>query len=301
MVREYGTDNWIDWCPGCGDFGIVSSIYRAFSELELEPEMTVVVSGIGCSGKIPHFINVNGVHTLHGRAIPFATGIKMSNPNLEVVVNGGDGDLLGIGAGHFVALGRRNLNVLVMMHNNRVYGLTKGQASPTLARDEQTKALNSPNVQDNLEPISQALVSGYTHVARSFAMDSDHLKDAIKAGIEHEGAAFLDILQPCVTYNDIHTSEFFNEHIEKLEDWDSEGVEEPAEAITKAKIDEKIPLGLFYKDTYKPTFRERITEQISSYAESPPAKKKIEQDGEPIIDQDRLRSMFDENLIKREK
>ncbi len=251
MARKYGTDNWIDWCPGCGDFGIVSSVYRAFSELELEPERTVVVSGIGCSGKMPHFIDVSGVHTLHGRAIPFATGIKMANPNLEVVVNGGDGDLLGIGAGHFVALGRRNLDVLVMMHDNRVYGLTKGQASPTLPRDTKTKALNTPSIQDAVEPLSLALVSGYTHVARSFAMDSDHLKEAIKDGLEHEGSAFLNILQPCVTYNDIHTSEYFNERIEKLKDWDPVGVD-PIEAINKSKITEKIPLGLFYEDTETP-------------------------------------------------
>ncbi len=294
MVREYGTENWIDWCPGCGNFGIVSSIYRAFSELELEPEKTVVVSGIGCSGKIPHFIDVNGVHTLHGRAIPFATGIKMSDPELEVIVNGGDGDLLGIGAGHFVALGRRNIDVLVMMHDNRVYGLTKGQASPTLEREKRTKALNSPNTQDALEPISQALVSGYTHVARSFAMDSDHLKEAIKDGIIHDGAAFLDILQPCVTYNDIHTSEFFKENIKKLEDWDPEEVESPVDAIKKAKIDQKIPLGLFYSDSEKPTFEERMMEQMP-----PLKKKKIERNGKPLIDQKKFISTFEKNVIKK--
>ncbi|MEF8835427.1 MAG: thiamine pyrophosphate-dependent enzyme [Candidatus Thermoplasmatota archaeon] len=301
MARDYGTDNWIDWCPGCGDFGIVSSVYRAFSELGLEPEKTVVVSGIGCSGKMPHFIDVNGVHTLHGRAIPFATGIKMSYPDLEVVVNGGDGDLLGIGAGHFVALGRRNLDVLVMMHDNRVYGLTKGQASPTLPRDTKTKALNTPSIQDAIEPSSLALTSGYTHVARSFAMDSDHLKKAIKDGIEHEGAAFLNILQPCVTYNDIHTSEYFNDKIEKLEDWDLEDVDDPTEAIIRSRIDEDIPIGLFYRDTETPTFEERIVEQLPDYQEEGPAQQDIEEDGKTILDQQTFKSKFEENLIKKEK
>lgn len=301
MARDYGTDNWIDWCPGCGDFGIVSSVYRAFSELELEPEKTVVVSGIGCSGKMPHFIDVNGVHTLHGRAIPFATGIKMSNPDLEVVVNGGDGDLLGIGAGHFVALGRRNLDVLVMMHDNRVYGLTKGQASPTLPRDTKTKALNTPSIQDAVEPLSLALTSGYTHVARSFAMDSDHLKEAIKDGIEHEGSAFLNILQPCVTYNDIHTSEYFNEKIEKLEDWDPEDVDDPTEAMVKSRIDEKIPIGLFYKDSETPTFEERIAKQLPGYLDEVPAQQDIEKDGKTILDQQTFKSKFEENVIKKEK
>ncbi|MFW5953365.1 MAG: 2-oxoacid:ferredoxin oxidoreductase subunit beta [Candidatus Natronoplasma sp.] len=300
MARKYGTENWIDWCPGCGDFGIVSSVYRAFSELDFDPESTVVVSGIGCSGKMPHFIDVNGVHTLHGRAIPFASGIKMANPDLEVVVNGGDGDLLGIGAGHFVALGRRNIDVLVMMHDNRVYGLTKGQASPTLDLGTQTKALNTPNIQDALDPVSQAIVSGYTHVARSFAMDSDHLKEAIKEGIEHEGAAFLNILQPCVTYNDIHTSEYFKERIEKIKDWDPEDVD-PTEAMKKSKITEKIPLGLFYRDTETPTFEERIAEQLSGYQEKPPAEQDIEKDGKTILDQETFKSKFEGNLIKRDK
>ncbi|MFW5946406.1 MAG: 2-oxoacid:ferredoxin oxidoreductase subunit beta [Candidatus Natronoplasma sp.] len=300
MARKYGTENWIDWCPGCGDFGIVSSVYRAFSELDFDPESTVVVSGIGCSGKMPHFIDVNGVHTLHGRAIPFASGIKMANPDLEVVVNGGDGDLLGIGAGHFVALGRRNIDVLVMMHDNRVYGLTKGQASPTLDLGTQTKALNTPNIQDALDPVSQAIVSGYTHVARSFAMDSDHLKEAIKEGIEHEGAAFLNILQPCVTYNDIHTSEYFKERIEKIKDWDPEDVD-PTEAMKKSKITDKIPLGLFYRDTETPTFEERIAEQLSGYQEKPPAEQDIEKDGKTILDQETFKSKFEGNLIKRDK
>jgi len=300
MARKYGTDNWIDWCPGCGDFGIVSSVYRAFSELELEPERTVVVSGIGCSGKMPHFIDVSGVHTLHGRAIPFATGIKMANPELEVVVNGGDGDLLGIGAGHFVALGRRNLDVLVMMHDNRVYGLTKGQASPTLPRDTKTKALNTSSIHDAVEPLALALVSGYTHVARSFAMDSDHLKEAIKDGIEHEGAAFLNILQPCVTYNDIHTSEYFNERIEKLEDWDPGNVD-LTEAMNKSSITEKIPLGLFYRNTETPTFEERIAEQLTAYLEKAPAEQHIEEEGKTILDEESFKSKFDDNLIKKEK
>ncbi len=301
MAREYGTNNWIDWCPGCGDFGIVSSVYRAFSELELEPKRTVVVSGIGCSGKMPHFIDVSGVHTLHGRAIPFATGIKMANPELEVIVNGGDGDLLGIGAGHFIALGRRNLDVLVMMHDNRVYGLTKGQAAPTLPRSTKTKALNTPSIQDAVEPLALALVSGYTHVARSFAMDSDHLKEAIKEGMEHEGAAFLNILQPCVTYNDIHTSDYFNERIEKLDDWDAEGVD-PTEAINRSKIlEEEIPLGLFYKDTETPSFEERISGQLPDYLEKVPAEQKIEENGKTILDQQAFKSKFRGNIIEKKK
>ncbi len=297
MAREYGTENWIDWCPGCGNFGIVSSVYRAFSELELEPENTVLVSGIGCSGKMPHFVGVNGVHTLHGRAIPFATGIKMSNPDLEVVVNGGDGDLLGIGAGHFVALGRRNLNVLVMMHDNRVYGLTKGQASPTLPRDIQTKALDKPNIHSAVKPLSLSLVSGYTHISRSFAMDSDHLTEMIKEGIEHDGAAFLDILQPCVTYNDIHTSDFFRERIEKLSDWDPE--KDKSEVYRKMREysgSEKIPTGVIYRDQDEPTFSDRL---FKHHREKSPSQRTVERKGASTLSKDEFISKFEDLVVKR--
>ncbi|MEM1845002.1 MAG: thiamine pyrophosphate-dependent enzyme, partial [Ignisphaera sp.] len=201
--RSYRTDLWIDWCPGCGNFGILTAVVRAFEELGLDPSKTVIVSGIGCSSKIPHFINVNGVHTLHGRAIPFAMGIKLVNPELIVIVHGGDGDLLGIGAGHFVALGRRNIDVTVILHNNGVYGLTKGQASPTLPLNAKTKALVKPNIQQALNPIALALSSGYTFVARGYAFDGEHLKNIVKKAILHKGTAFIDILQPCVTFNDI--------------------------------------------------------------------------------------------------
>ncbi len=296
MAREYGTENWIDWCPGCGNFGIVSSIYRAFSEMELDPEKTVLVSGIGCSGKMPHFVDVSGVHTLHGRAIPFATGIKMSDPDLEVIVNGGDGDLLGIGAGHFVALGRRNLDILVMMHNNRVYGLTKGQASPTLPKDTQTKALTSPNLQSAVPPLSLALSTGYTFVARSFAMDSDHLKEKIKEGMEHEGAAFLDVLQHCVTYNDIHTADFFRDRIVKSEEPEKER-SEAFKKIREFRGSEEILTDVLYQDTEEPTFSERLEKKLTGFEERPPAVQNIEEDGKPILDQKEFLSRFDDLIF----
>ncbi len=298
MGREYGTENWIDWCPGCGNFGIVSSIYRAFSELELEPENTVLVSGIGCSGKMPHFVDVSGVHTLHGRAIPFATGIKLANPDLNVIINGGDGDLFGIGAGHFVALGRRNLDVLVILHNNRVYGLTKGQASPTLSKDTQTKALTSSNIHGAVEPIPLALISGFTQVARSFAMDSDHLKEMIKKGIKHDGAAFLDIMQPCVTYNDIHTSDYFKKRIEKVGDKNSKVKDDMIEAVKESNIKERIPIGVFYKDEDTETFGERLNKKLGKYDERPPCKQLKREDREIMFDEKGFESMFEDHIIE---
>jgi len=219
----YRTDLWVDWCPGCGNYGILTALTQAIAELGLDPVKTVVVSGMGCSGKTPHYIRVSGVHTLHGRAIPFATGVKLANPSLTVIVEGGDGDLLGIGAGHFVSLGRRNIDLTVIMHNNQVYGLTKGQASPTLPRDMHTKSLLKPNIQDMLNPLVLAIASGYTFVARAFALDVKHLKEIIKQAITHKGASFIDVLQPCVTYNDVYTVQFYRKAIYKLDDesnWD---------------------------------------------------------------------------------
>ncbi|MEM2928419.1 MAG: 2-oxoacid:ferredoxin oxidoreductase subunit beta [Nitrososphaerota archaeon] len=312
MVRklaDYQSDVWVDWCPGCGNFGILASMYRALSELDLEPEETIIVSGIGCSGKTPHFIKVNGVHTLHGRAIPFAMGIKLANPKLTVIINCGDGDLLGIGAGHFVALGRRNIDLTIILHDNTVYGLTKGQASPTLKRKLKPKALPKPNIQDAINPIALALASGYTFIARGYSMMVDHLKELIKKSIQHKGAALVDVLQPCVTYDNIHTIEYYKKRVYKLEDSDwnpiVEKPEEREEKIIKAWIksqeyDEKIPIGVFYQDPYIDSFEERINERINTYLENPPAKQKIEQNGKPIINNETFRRIFNQYIIKIE-
>ena len=147
---EYKSGVYVDWCPGCGDHGIVAAVQMALAELSLEPHNTVIVSGVGNAPKLPHFVKANGVHTLHGRLLPFAMGIKMANPNLEVIGVGGDGDGLGIGAGHFVNAGRRNIDMAYLLHNNGVYGLTKGQASPTLKMGMKTKSLPKPNINEGI-------------------------------------------------------------------------------------------------------------------------------------------------------
>ncbi len=312
MVRDwrvYRSPVWVDWCPGCGNYGIVSTVYRALADLELDPSKTVIVSGIGCSGKLPHFVNVNGVHTIHGRAIPFATGIKLANPELTVIVHGGDGDLLGIGAGHFVALGRRNIDLTVVMHDNGVYGLTKGQASPTLRRGVRTKALAKPNIQDAVNPIALALASGYTFVARTYSNLISHFKEVLKEAIRHKGAAFIDVLQPCVTFNDIYTSAYYRRAIYRLEDegWDpvvhepseEEVVEKLRQAWVKAmEWGDRIPIGVFYKNPHVPTYEERIADRIPTYSTKPPAKQGIEDGGRPVIGDEEFRRIFSEYFIR---
>ena len=296
-LTDFKTDVFADWCPGCGDFGIMTALQMALADLGVEQHRVVMVSGIGCSGKEPHNVRVNGVHTLHGRTLPFATGIKLANPDLTVIAIGGDGDGLGIGVGHFVNTGRRNLDITYIIHNNGVYGLTKGQASPTLQLNLKTKAIPKPNINEAVNPIELALVSGYTFVARSYAYDVKHLRDIIKQGVQHKGLAFIDCLQPCPTYNDINTKDWYagedrkdpktgkaQPRLYKLDEtgFDPE-VHKPEEDFQKkmAAMDkaqewgDKIPIGVFYKNEFQPTFVDRITKRIPFYRSAPPSKQKL--------------------------
>jgi len=311
---DFKTDVFADWCPGCGDFGIMTALQMAFAELGLEPHQVVMVSGIGCSGKEPHNVKVYGVHTLHGRTLPFATGIKVANPELVVLAIGGDGDGLGIGAGHFVNTGRRNLDITYIIHNNGVYGLTKGQASPTLKLGLKTKAIPKPNINEAVNPIALALVVGYTFVARSYAYDVKHLKETIKQAIQHKGLAFIDALQPCPTYNDINTREWYagedrkdpktgkpQSRLYKLEEtgYDpvvhslAEEFEKKMAAMDKAREwGDRIPIGVFYRNELQPTFVDRITSRIPFYRTNPPAKQRIsDENGDSTAD---LTEFFDD-------
>ena len=293
---EYKTGVYVDWCPGCGDFGILSGLQMALAELALEPHNVVIVSGIGNAGKTPHFIKANGVHTLHGRLLPFAMGIKIANPNLEVIGVGGDGDGLGIGAGHFVNTGRRNIDMTYLLYNNGVYGLTKGQASPTLRLGIQTKALPQPNINEATNPVALAIVSGYTFVARSYAFDVMHLKDTIKRAIQHKGLAFVECLQPCPVYNDINTKDWYGgedrkdsagkaqSRLYKLENEGFDPIVHDAAEVFKKKVagleraeewGDRIPIGVFYQNPFEPTFQERFTKRIAFYPENPPAKQQL--------------------------
>src|SRR5260370_21601973 len=204
-LTDLKTDVHNDWCPGCGDFGIEASLKMALTEMPVDINKVALFSGIGCSSKLVHFTNAFGIHTLHGRVLGYAQGAKLANPDLEVIAVGGDGDGLGIGVGHFVHAGRRNIDMAYIIHDNGVYGLTKGQASPTLHLGMQTKSLSEPNINSNINPIMLALASGFTFIARSYADNTRHLKEMIKKALAHKAFARIDALQPCPTYNDIKT------------------------------------------------------------------------------------------------
>jgi 2-oxoglutarate ferredoxin oxidoreductase subunit beta len=291
---EYKTDTYVDWCPGCGDYGILSALQMALAELNLEPYNVVVVSGIGNAGKTPHFVKTNGVHTLHGRLLPFAMGIKVANPNLEVIGVGGDGDGLGIGAGHFVNTGRRNIDMTYLLYNNGVYGLTKGQASPTLRLGMQTKSLPKPNINEAINPVALAITAGYTFVSRSYAFDVMHLKNTIKQAIEHKGLALVECLQPCPVYNNINTKDWYTgedrkdsagkpqSRLYKLEEIGFDPVVHDANELFKKKVaglekseewGDRIPIGVFFKNELEPTFQERFAQRIPFYLHNPPAKQ----------------------------
>lgn len=298
MVHNFRSDVAMDWCPGCGDFGIVTGLTQALSELNFGPNDVVAVSGIGCSGKTPHYLNMAGVHTLHGRSIPYATGVKLANPKLKVIVTSGDGDMLSIGAGHFVAEGRRNTGLTVILYDNEVYGLTKGQAAPTMALGERTKGLTKPNVYSKVNPITMALSSGYSFVARGFSFDTKHLKELMKRAIVHEGSSFIDVLQPCPTYNNINTMEWYKSKVYKMEDedgWDpvilpETSAEEINEKFSAAynrghEWDDRIPIGVFYDNKAVPSFAKRIAEFIPDYLTYPPSDQIVaDKDGYTNVD-----------------
>ncbi|NHW23197.1 MAG: 2-oxoacid:ferredoxin oxidoreductase subunit beta [Archaeoglobales archaeon] len=249
-AHEYRTDAWIQWCPGCGNYGILTALREAVSELEIDPKKLVIVGGIGCSSRIVYYIRGSNVHTIHGRAIPVASGIKLANPELTVIVSAGDGDILGIGAAHFVALGRRNIDLKVLIHDNWVYGLTKGQAAPTLPSGVKLRAMNYPNPHEALNPLLLAFSCGYTFIARAYAYHVKRLKEILLEAIRHRGSALVDILQPCVTYNNMMTKEWIERRIYYLE-----GI--PGDFLNKMTERERIPLGIFYR-TEKDTFEKRI-------------------------------------------
>ncbi|MCH7561379.1 MAG: 2-oxoacid:ferredoxin oxidoreductase subunit beta [Thaumarchaeota archaeon] len=301
-LANYRTQVHNDWCAGCGDFGIVNAIQMALAEMGIQRDKTVIFSGIGCSGKTSHFINTYGIHTLHGRVLTFAQGAKIANPELTVIAAGGDGDGLGIGAGHFVAAGRRNVDMTYIIFDNGVYGLTKGQASPTLKLGEQTKSLPSPNTNYNVNPIGLAVASGFTFVARGYSYDVRHLKDLIIQAVKHKGLSFLDVLQPCPTYNDINTKDWYagtdlvdeaqqrHSRIYKLEEqgfdpvvhYDSEAElnEKLSQSLIKSlEWGNKIPIGVFYKNDTISTYSTRLQDKIPNYLENPPAKQNISKNG----------------------
>jgi 2-oxoglutarate/2-oxoacid ferredoxin oxidoreductase subunit beta len=245
-----------DWCPGCGDFGVLKSLKEALIALNIPGHEVLVVSGIGCSSNLPGFIRAYGIHSLHGRALPVATGAKLANHKLHVVAVGGDGDGLGIGLGHLIHAARRNMDLTYILMNNEVYGLTTGQASPTTMMDVRTKTTPRGCAEMPINPVAMGIVSGATYVARAFSGDPKHMSRIIANGIAHHGFALIDCLSPCVTYNKLNTYPWFKERVYRLEDDAGYNPRDLMAAMEKAyEWGDRIPLGLFFQ-TERPAYED---------------------------------------------
>src|SRR5947209_8827064 len=207
-----------DWCPGCGDFGVLSSLQKVLAEMNVSPHNVVTISGIGCSSNLPGFIDTYGMHTLHGRALAVATGVKLANHKLHVVVTGGDGDGFGIGGNHFIHTIRRNVDLLYIAMDNQIYGLTTGQTSPTSVKGMKTKSTPHGNIENPINPMPMAMIGGATYVARGFSGKQKHLVELLKGAIMHKGFALVDVFSPCVTYNKDNTYQWFNPRVKILEE-----------------------------------------------------------------------------------
>jgi len=245
-----------DWCPGCGDFSVLSALQAALFELGLKPHQVLVVSGIGCSSNLPGFINTYGMHTLHGRSLPVAVGAKLGNHELKVIATGGDGDGYGIGGNHFVHTMRRNIDLTYIVMDNQIYGLTTGQVSPTSIKGMKTKTTPHGSVENPINPIPMAIACGATYVARGFSGKQKHLVDLIKGAIQHRGFALVDVFSPCVTYNKDNTYQFFNPRVKILEEQGHDPTNFHAAMDAAYKWGDEIPIGLFWKRTDLPSLEE---------------------------------------------
>jgi 2-oxoglutarate ferredoxin oxidoreductase subunit beta len=260
-INDYGVTEEMQWCPGCGNFGLITSLKGAMADLGLEPHKTVVTSGIGCSSKLPHYVNTYGFESIHGRTLPVASAVKLANNKLNVIAVGGDGDGYGIGVQHFIHIMRRNYDLTYIVHNNQIYGLTTGQASPTSLEGMKSKTTPHGVIEEPFNPISTAINGGATFVARGFSGDPAHLRTLFKNAMAHRGFAIVDVFQPCVTFNKLNTYQWFQERTYKLEDSKHDPSDKNA-AMKKATEDsrtdyKKVPIGLFYK-VEKPTYESQL-------------------------------------------
>lgn len=254
---RFNTEGKPNWCPGCGNFGILSALKSALLALDLDPQQVVISSGIGCSGKIPHWINVNGIHGLHGRPVPVAGGIKIGNHGLVVIAEGGDGDAYSEGMCHFIHGVRRNIDITYLVHNNGTFSLTTGQASPTGDKGFTSPWTPSGSIELPLNPIVLAIAAGGTFVARGYCGDTDHLADLIVKGIKHRGFAFIDILQVCVTYNPAKSYQWYGERVYKLEDEGHDPHDKNAALAVATESDKRPAIGLIYRSK-RPSYESRL-------------------------------------------
>jgi 2-oxoglutarate ferredoxin oxidoreductase subunit beta len=255
-AKDYAGPVKPTWCPGCGDFGILAAVKQGLVKAGLAPHQVLMVSGIGCGSKLPDYAHVNGFMTLHGRPLPIATGARLANHGLKVVTVHGDGDSMGLGMGHFIHTARRNLDIVDLIQNNQIYGLTKGQYSPTSDSGFVTSTSPDGAIEQAVNPIALALTAGGTFLARGFAGDVKGLADLIAQALEHKGYALVDVLQPCVTFNRKNTYDWYRERVYNLGETDYDPTDRVAAFQKALEWGDRIPLGVIYQISL-PTYEDQ--------------------------------------------
>ncbi|GAB3683594.1 2-oxoacid:ferredoxin oxidoreductase subunit beta [Salinarchaeum chitinilyticum] len=252
---DFKSDKQPTWCPGCGDFGTMNGMMKALANTGNDPDNTFVVAGIGCSGKIGTYMHSYALHGVHGRALPVGSGVKIANPDLEVMVAGGDGDGYSIGAGHFVHAVRRNVDMTYVVMDNRIYGLTKGQASPTSREDFETSTSPEGPKQPPVNPLALAHAAGATFIAQSFSSDAQRHTEIVQEAIEHDGFGFVNVFSPCVTFNDVDTYDYFRDSLVDLGETDHDPTDEQQakEVIMDGETEH---MGIIYQDEDSVPFNE---------------------------------------------
>ena len=273
-LEDYASADPIAWCPGCGNFGILTALKQALVELDKKSHEVVIVSGIGQAPKTPHYLRVNCFNGLHGRTLPVAQGIKLANHALTVFAEGGDGDGYAEGGNHFIHAMRRNSNITYLVHNNKVYGLTKGQTSPTSDKGFVTTTTPGGSLCPPENPLLLAIASDCGFVARGFAGDTDHLVSLIKEAVNHKGFAYIDILQPCVSFNKINTYQWYSQRVYKINEETDYDPSNRTMAFERAQEwDSRIPIGIFYRFD-----RQALDDLKSSLRRGPLVTQQLEQE-----------------------
>lgn len=274
--KDFRNDVKPNWCPGCGDYSVQASIQRAVANVGLEPENLAVISGIGCSGRISGYINSYGFHSIHGRSLPIAQGLKMSNRDLTVIASGGDGDGYAIGMNHTFHAIRRNMNITYIVMDNQIYGLTKGQTSPRSALGFKTKSTPMGSVEPPVSPMEMALTAGATFLAQGFSTDLKELTELIEAGIRHEGFSLINVYSPCVTYNKVNTYDWYKENLTSLSAVEGYNPSDRNMAMQTIMKHKGLVTGLIYQNTERQSYQNLL----NGYSEEPLTKADLDLESE---------------------
>jgi 2-oxoglutarate ferredoxin oxidoreductase subunit beta len=255
-LADFKTSEKSWWCPGCGDFGVLAALQKSLVALDVDPNNLAIIAGIGCSGKIGNYINGYNLHVVHGRVLPAAMGVKLANRDLTVICAGGDGDAYAIGMGHFMHALRRNVDITYLVMDNHIYGLTKGQYSPTSDPGFKTKTTPKGNIERPVRPLSTAVAGGATFVAQGFSGWQPQLAALIQKAVRHPGFALVNIISPCVTYNKVNTYDWYKEHLTNLETLEGYNPQDPVKALEVLAAHDELVTGVVYQDPHSVPYEE---------------------------------------------